>query len=175
MLITLASSLMILRGASMPMRFSGDMRCVSMYMSSTSSASSTSAFGNVAGAVERMGRWEVHAVALIVDRSLQRIGQLRQQLHAIWPCATRPATITGFSAFTSIFASSAMAPESPTGESNGVEYFGIRRSFSSIGSSCSLPLAMIATGPMGGVMAILYARTNDSAKCCSEAGYRPTW
>ena len=30
--------------------------------------------------------------------------------------------------------------------------------------------ATITTGPIGGVVAILYARTNDSPKCCKETG-----
>ncbi len=84
-------------------------------------------------------------------------------------CATRPATITGFSAFTSSFAS--------LGDRAGIALRGDRHGQfrnPQIGFLdrlfLQLPLATMATGPMGGVIAILYARTMDSAKCCSDAG-----
>ena len=65
--------------------------------------------------------------------------------------------MSGFSAATSIFAASAMAPESPAG---GVERvsLGMRslpRSASGTGSSCNTASATMTTGSMGGVMAIL--------------------
>ena len=53
-------------------------------------------------------RWSMH-------RRLQRFRQFHQQLHACGVRAARPATITGFSAATSILAASATAPVSPCG------------------------------------------------------------
>ena len=62
--------------------------------------------------------------------------------------------MTGFSASTSIFASSATAPESPiAGAKRGS--FGIESFASSgIGSSCSALSATMRVGPSGGVIVI---------------------
>ena len=79
--------------------------------------------------------------------------------------AARSATITGFSADTSSRAASATAPESPCGGVASVS-LGMRGGASAgTGSSCSSPSATSSTGIIGGVIAILYARTADSAKC----------
>ena len=43
-------------------------------------------------------------------------------------------------------------------------------SFSEIGRSWSSLSATMSTGSIGGVIAILYARAEDSAKCCSDIG-----
>ena len=49
--------------------------------------------------------------------------------------------------------------------------FGICRfAFEGTSSSCSSTSRTKATGIIGGVIAILYARTIDSAKCSSECG-----
>ena len=84
--------------------------------------------------------------------------------------ATRSATITGCSAATSSRAASATAPESPCG-ADGTASFGIAI-FASLASACSCisELTTRTTGAMGGVSAILYARTADSAKCGSDIG-----
>ena len=81
----------------------------------------------------------------------------------------RSATITGALASTSQRAASASAALSPCA---GIERasFGIFKAWSWIGSSCSSISAITSTGSIGGVIAILYARTVDSAKCCSEPG-----
>jgi len=42
---------------------------------------------------------------------------------------------------------------------------------SEIGFSCNSASSDSMTGPIGGVTAILQARTADSAKCCSEVGW----
>ena len=86
--------------------------------------------------------------------------------------ATRPRMSRGFSAPTSIRASSVTAPGSPTGGVVGVS-FGTRRrvrSSAAIGSSCKVASATSTTGPCGGVIAILKARTADSPKWVSDAG-----
>ena len=67
--------------------------------------------------------------------------------------AARLARITGFSAATSSFAASAIAPESPAG-GVGMLSFGIRASAGTC-SSCIFSSTTIATGPIGGVIAIL--------------------
>ena len=59
--------------------------------------------------------------------------------------AQRPATITGFSAASSSFAASLTAAASPWGGALSAS-FGMRRFFSVMGSSCSVPSATITTG-----------------------------
>ena len=46
----------------------------------------------------------------------------------------------------------------------------LSRAFPGMASSCRSPSATSTMGDMGGVIAILYARTADSAKCVSEVG-----
>jgi hypothetical protein len=77
--------------------------------------------------------------------------------------------ITGVSAFASHFAASASAARSPWGGTDFAS-FGIFRPSAWIGSSCRSMSATSSTGSHGGVSAILYARTADSAKCCSDIG-----
>ncbi len=80
--------------------------------------------------------------------------------------------MTGFSAATSMRATSATAPESPAG-GEGMVSFGmraVRLSASDIGSSWSTASATRTTGSMGGVIITLYARTADSANWVSDTG-----
>ena len=83
----------------------------------------------------------------------------------------RVATITGFSAATSMRAAAATEAESPAGGAI-VPTFGMRKSAPPLGTgrTCIGSSMVRTTGIMGGVMASLYARTADSAKRASEAG-----
>jgi hypothetical protein len=84
--------------------------------------------------------------------------------------AIRSQTMTGFSAATSIPAAWASAAGSPVGGMTFASRGMLKLARSPIGFSCSSASSERTTGLIGGVVANLYARTADSAKCCSDAG-----
>ena len=107
----------------------------------------------------------------ILHRRLQRLRQFDQQLEPSGVRAARPATITGILRRHQHLGRFGDRAESPAGGDDSVN-FGIRRLRVGLGmgSSCNTASATITTGSIGGVIAILYARTADSANCCSDTG-----
>ena len=67
----------------------------------------------------------------------------------------RSQITAGFCAATSIFAASAIAPESPTGGTTFASFGMRKRSRSAIGFSCSSASSDSSTGAIGGVIATL--------------------
>src|SRR5947208_14967585 len=74
----------------------------------------------------------------------------------------RTAWIRGSSAATSKRAASRTAPGSPTGY-DGIVRRGMRTGVAGIARSCISWSSTMSTGSIGGVIAIMYARTADSA------------
>ena len=88
MLISFAVSLVNAPSARpSPIRFSGDDAMSQSVKILHLQAQDHIRVGDVAAAIERMPRGEVHAIALVVHRRLQGFGQFHQQLDAVRACA----------------------------------------------------------------------------------------
>ena len=115
---------------------------------------------------EGMTRWECSTR----HRRLKSLGEFNQAA-ACLPLSVRSAPVcTGFSAATRSAASSATAPESAAGGLANVSFGMCNGPWLVMPVSWRWLSATSTTGPIGGVMDILYARTADSAKCVSESG-----
>jgi hypothetical protein len=90
-----------------------------------------------------------------------------------------PATMTGFSAFTSIlaeFLGHCVSVARRRSRHHVISGCGSRRSSADVGSSCSAPSATMHHGLMGGVIAILYKRARRTRRSAgARPAYRPTW
>ena len=124
--------------------------------------------------IERMTRRQVSA--LIDHRRLKRFGEFDEVLHARLRNAPRvPRQAPDFRPRPRAWPASMTEPESPCGGASRVS-LGMRSEASlAMGASCKALSSTMTTGSLGGVMAILYARTEDSAKCGSEMGGHPIW